>query len=325
MSCHADKPLIKRNFSSARTRSAKKDKHNDKAPVRSKATPRNTKTTINETQTKTSSRPRKERLKNATNAVGVPKASQRVSELLAERRKKAPNQQSAPQYNRQINDCRAAIDNCIDFLSKMNKGAHPYRRREKSYPVAPSVSCYKPLQEKCLRENRGIRKLGSEFMEPPSSENLVAHNCNCVFIVDSLITKAMPKVVPTSVKPLSARNSQANTSTVSKSPNRNGRKQLTIAIKGEEWLKQRDRRLARKVEEQEESKLEGCTFNPNVNKRSKALSKQHSNYKDFHSDALDPYEVSIAMGSNSYARLSQLNAKSRERQKGIDGSLSNKH
>lgn len=135
----------------------------------------------------------------------------------------------------------------------------------------------------------------------------------------------MPKVMPTSAKPLSARNSQANASTASKSPNRNGRKQLTIAIKGEEWLKQRDRRLARKAEEQEESKLEGCTFNPSINRRSKALNKQHSNYKDFHGDALDPYEVSIAMGSNSYAKLGQLNTKSRERQKGIDGSLSSKH
>jgi len=81
--------------------------------------------------------------------------------------------------------------------------------------------------------------------------------------------------------------------------------------------------LAKKAEEEEELKIEECTFKPRVNERSKILSKQRSN-REFHSEMLDSCEVNEVIGSNSYAKLGRFNAKSKEKQRGVNNSLSSK-
>ena len=170
LSCHADVPLKKRNTGFKRNTLLSRSSSAKKELVRPNNTSNKKQRTINGHNTKRPDNSKKQK-----------ESAKRVSELLEERKKKISTKEPKVKpkrcYNQQIENCRAAIDNCIDFLVKMNKGRSPHETK-KEYPITPSIKYYKPLQNK-LKIFRHLEnsQLKSEIAGPSSNENSTIQDC----------------------------------------------------------------------------------------------------------------------------------------------------
>eukprot|EP00826_Nyctotherus_ovalis_P001356 TRINITY_DN10204_c0_g1_i1.p1 TRINITY_DN10204_c0_g1~~TRINITY_DN10204_c0_g1_i1.p1 ORF type:complete len:267 (-),score=45.62 TRINITY_DN10204_c0_g1_i1:231-1031(-) len=122
---------------------------------------------------------------HARKPLNKPKTSQRVSELLDERRKLKA--QPRKNYNQQIDDCRTAISSCINFLSKMNtskqgnKSINVDSKGKRNYAATPKVG---PSKE--LRKSQRSLHASTEVAQVYSSDKFPLQNC-ALFLIRRFI------------------------------------------------------------------------------------------------------------------------------------------